>query len=124
MKILHTMIRVTDLQKSINFYVNAFNMKLFKLKEYPEGEFTIAFIGYDNQSSQIELTYNYGVTNYILGDAFGHIAIEVEDMNSVCEKAIIAGGKVTRSPGPMKFGTTIIAFIQDPDGYSIELIQK
>jgi lactoylglutathione lyase len=122
MKFLHTMIRVGDLDKSINFYTNALGMKLIKKNEYPAGKFTLAFMGYSKDDVQIELTYNWETNKYNIGDGFGHIALAVDDINKACDTVINAGGKVTRQPGPMKFGTTVIAFVEDPDGYKIELI--
>ena len=122
MKFLHTMIRVGDLDKSINFYTNALGMKLIKKNEYPDGKFTLAFMGYSKDDVQIELTYNWDTNKYNIGDGFGHIALAVDDINKACATVINAGGKVTRQPGPMKFGTTVIAFVEDPDGYKIELI--
>lgn len=126
MRILHTMLRVTDLEKSLNFYSEVLGMKLLRRKDYPEGRFTLAFIGYGNESDTavIELTYNWDVSNYQLGDAYGHIAIEVPDAYAACANIKQRGGKVTREAGPMKHGDTVIAFVEDPDGYKIELIQK
>jgi lactoylglutathione lyase len=126
MRILHTMIRTGDLERSIDFYTNVLGMKLLRRKEYPEGKFTLAFIGYGDESKQakIELTYNWGVDHYDLGTGFGHIAIEVDDARANCEQVKLKGGTVTREAGPMKHGTTVIAFIRDPDGYQIELIEK
>lgn len=124
MRILHTMIRVTDLEKSIEFYTNVLGMNLIRQKDYPEGKFTLAFVGYGNESEEavIELTYNWDTTSYTLGDAFGHIAIEVDDVYQACETMKQSGGKIIRDAGPMNAGTTIIAFIEDPDGYQIELL--
>ena len=126
MRLLHTMLRVANLQQSIEFYTEVLGMKLLRQKDYPEGKFTLAFVGYDDESktAAIELTYNYGVEKYDLGTAFGHIAIEVDDIYTTCEAIKAQGGIVSREPGPMKHGTTVIAFIKDPDGYAIELIQK
>ncbi len=124
MHILHTMLRVGNLNKSIEFYCSAFDMHLLRRKDYPEGKFTLAFLGYNETEAQIELTHNWETSSYELGNAFGHIALGVSDIYKVCEKAVIAGGKMIRAPGPMKFGTTVIAFIEDPDGYKIELIQE
>lgn len=124
MRILHTMIRVGDLDKSIDFYTRAFGMKLIKRNDYPEGKFTLAFIGYADNDVQIELTHNWDISNYELGTAFGHIALGVTDIYKACDIAKQVGGKITREPGPMKFGTTVIAFVEDPDGYKIELIQE
>jgi lactoylglutathione lyase len=119
------MIRVSDLQKSLTFYTNILGMKLLRLHEYPEGKFTLAFVGFGDEKDHavIELTYNWGVTSYDKGNAFGHIAIEVEDAYKTCELIKSKGGKVVREAGAMQHGTTVIAFIEDPDGYKIELIQ-
>jgi lactoylglutathione lyase len=125
MRVLHTMIRVSDLEKSLTFYTNILGMKLLRLYEYPEGKFTLAFVGFGDEKDHavIELTYNWGVTSYDKGNAFGHIAIEVEDAYNTCELIKSKGGKVVREAGAMQHGTTVIAFIEDPDGYKIELIQ-
>ncbi|QDC89526.1 lactoylglutathione lyase [Candidatus Methylopumilus universalis] len=125
MRVLHTMIRVSDLEKSLTFYINILGMKLLRLHEYPEGKFTLAFVGFGDEKDHavIELTYNWGVTSYDKGNAFGHIAIEVEDAYKTCELIKSKGGKVVREAGAMQHGTTVIAFIEDPDGYKIELIQ-
>lgn len=126
MRLLHTMIRVTDLDKSIEFYQQVFGMKQIKRKDYPDGKFTLVFVGYGNEddSTLLELTYNWGVDNYEIGTAFGHIAIGVEDICAVVDSARKFGVKVTREPGPMKFGgERNIAFIEDPTGYKIELIE-
>jgi len=125
MRVLHTMIRVSDLEKSLTFYTNILGMKLLRLYEYPEGKFTLAFVGFGDEKDHavIELTYNWGVTSYDKGNAFGHIAIEVEDAYKTCELIKSKGGKVVREAGAMQHGTTVIAFIEDPDGYKIELIQ-
>lgn len=124
MRILHTMLRVGDLERSIAFYTNVLGMQLLRSKDYPAGEFTLAFIGYGDETDQtvLELTYNWGVGKYELGTAFGHIALEVPDVYAACEKMRAAGGKIIREAGPMNAGTTIIAFLEDPDGYQIELI--
>lgn len=124
MRILHTMLRVGNLSKSIDFYTNILGMKLLRQQDYPEGKFTLAFIGYGDESSHtvIELTYNYGVDSYDLGKGYGHIAIGCEDVYSTCDKIRAAGGKIVREPGPMMHGTTILAFVEDPDGYKIELL--
>ena len=126
MRILHTMIRVGDLERAIAFYTQALGMKLLRQNDYPEGKFTLAFVGYGPESEQavIELTYNYGVDHYDLGTGFGHIAIEVDDIHAACDRVRAFGGKVTREPGPMKHGTTVIAFVEDPDGYKIEFIEE
>lgn len=124
MRILHTMLRVGDLERSIAFYTKVLGMKLLRRKDYPAGEFTLAFIGYGDEADHtvLELTYNWGVDKYELGTAFGHIALEVPDVYAACEKMRAAGGKIIREAGPMNAGTTIIAFLEDPDGYQIELI--
>lgn len=125
MKILHTMLRVGDLDKSINFYTQAFGMKLLRRHDYPDGRFTLAFIGYGDEehNSVIELTHNWDTSSYDLGTGFGHIALGCDDIYAACEIARQNGGIVTREPGPMKHGTTVIAFVSDPDGYKVELIQ-
>lgn len=124
MRILHTMLRVGDLQKSIDFYTGILGMTLLRKQDYPDGKFTLAFIGYGDEEANtvIELTYNYGVESYELGKGYGHIAIGCDDVYATCEKIRAAGGKITREPGPMMHGTTILAFIEDPDGYKIELL--
>lgn len=124
MRILHTMLRVGNLQKSIDFYTRILGMKLLRQHDYPDGKFTLAFIGYGEEDSNtvIELTYNYGVESYDLGKGFGHIALGCDDVYATCEKIREAGGKITREPGPMMHGTTILAFVEDPDGYKIELL--
>ena len=126
MRILHTMLRVTDLEKSLAFYTDVLGMKMLRRTDYPDGKFTLAFVGYsdEQQGAVLELTHNWGVTEYEIGNAFGHIAIEVEDAYEACEKITSRGGKVVREAGPMKHGNTVIAFVEDPDGYKIELIQK
>lgn len=125
MRMLHTMLRVGNLEKSLDFYCNVLGMKLLRQKDYPGGQFTLAFVGYGDESDHtvIELTYNWGVEKYDLGNAYGHIAIGVDNIYQTCEQIKARGGKVTRSPGPMKHGSTVIAFVEDPDGYKIELIQ-
>lgn len=125
MRLLHTMLRVGNLDKSLDFYCNILGMKLLRQKDYPGGEFTLAFVGYGDESETavIELTYNWGKDHYDLGDGYGHIALGVDDIYGVCEQIKAKGGTVTREPGPMKHGSTVIAFVQDPDGYKIELIQ-
>lgn len=125
MRILHTMLRVRDLQRSLDFYTNILDMKLLRKKDYPEGSFTLAFVGYADEAEQavLELTYNWGEHQYELGTGFGHIAIEVDDVYLACEKIRHKGGKIKREAGPMKGGTTVIAFVEDPDGYSIELLE-
>lgn len=125
MRILHTMIRVGDLDASLAFYTSVLGMKLFRKKDYPEGRFSLAFVGYGSEEQgAIELTYNWDTHAYELGNGFGHVALEVEDIHATCDSIKKAGGKVTREPGPMKHGTTVIAFVEDPDGYKIELIEK
>jgi lactoylglutathione lyase len=126
MRILHTMIRVGDLDRSIKFYTEVLGMKLLRRKDYPNGEFTLAFIGYgeEKDNTVIELTYNWGKDQYDLGDAFGHIALEVDDVYQATEEIRSRGGKIIRDAGPMNAGTTIISFVEDPDGYQIELIGK
>ncbi|MDH3311172.1 MAG: lactoylglutathione lyase [Gammaproteobacteria bacterium] len=126
MRVLHTMIRVGSLDRSIKFYTDVLGMKLLRRKDYPDGKFTLAFVGYGPETEQavIELTYNWGTEKYDLGNAFGHVALEVDDTYKACEEIKKRGGKVTREAGPMKHGSTVIAFVEDPDGYKIELIQK
>lgn len=126
MRLLHTMIRVGDLNRSIQFYTEVLGMRLLRRQEYPKGKYTLAFVGFgdENDNSVIELTYNWGVTEYELGDAFGHLSIEVEDVYAAAEKIRKQGGKVVREPGPMNAGTTVVAFFEDPDGFQIELIAK
>jgi lactoylglutathione lyase len=126
MRMLHTMLRVGGLDRSIDFYTKVLGMKLLRRKDYPDGKFTLAFVGYGDEADHtvLELTYNWGVESYEPGNAFGHIAIEVEDAYRACEEVAKKGGKVTRPAGPMKHGTTVIAFVEDPDGYKIEFIQK
>ncbi len=125
MRILHTMIRVGDLDRSLQFYTDVLGMRLLRRKDYPDGKFTLAFVGYGEESDEavIELTYNWGESRYELGNAFGHIAIGVEDIRKTCMEIKQRGGKVTREPGPMKHGSTVIAFVEDPDGYKLELIE-
>ena len=126
MRLLHTMLRTVDLDRAIAFYTNVLGMKLLRRSDYPDGKFTLAFVGYGDESdhSVIELTHNWGVDSYDLGTGFGHLAIEVDDAYAACEEIKRHGGTVTREAGPMKHGTTVIAFVTDPDGYKIELIQK
>jgi lactoylglutathione lyase len=126
MRILHTMIRTGDLDRSIAFYTQVLGMTLLRRKDYPDGRFTLAFVGYGDERDQavIELTYNWGVDSYELGTGFGHIAIEVDDVYQACADIKARGGKVIREAGPMNAGTTIIAFVADPDGYPIELIGR
>ncbi|XLQ11980.1 MAG: lactoylglutathione lyase [cyanobacterium endosymbiont of Epithemia adnata isolate EadnSB Bon19] len=125
MRILHTMLRVNNLHKSLKFYCDILGMKLLRQKDYPNGKFTLAFVGYGNESEKtvIELTYNWGVDSYELGNAYGHIALGVNDIYQTCAKIRELGGNITREPGPMKHGSTVIAFVEDPTGYKIELIQ-
>ena len=126
MRMLHTMLRVGDLERSIRFYTEVLNMRLLRKQDYPDGKFTLAFVGYgsENEHTAIELTHNWDTASYDMGNAFGHIALEVEDAYKACERVKKLGGKVVREAGPMKHGTIIIAFIEDPDGYKIEFIQK
>lgn len=126
MRILHTMLRVGDLDRSLKFYTEVLGMRLLRMQEYPEGKFTLAFVGYQDESkgAAIELTENWETESYDLGNGFGHVAVEVDDAYAACEKIRERGGNVVREAGPMKHGTTVIAFIEDPDGYKIELIQK
>lgn len=126
MRLLHTMLRVGDLPRSIDFYTQILGMTLLRQQEYPEGKFTLAFLGYGDESHNtvLELTYNWGVENYEIGSGFGHLAIEVDDVYAATEKMRQQGGKILRDAGPMNAGTTIIAFVADPDGYEIELIGK
>ena len=126
MRSLHTMLRVGDLERSIAFYRDVLGMELFSRRDYPDGKFTLAFLGYGRnpEQAEIELTHNWGVEKYELGTAYGHVALGVADIKAACEKIRAAGGTITREPGPMKHGTTVIAFVQDPDGYKIELIEE
>ena len=125
MQLLHTMLRVGNLEESLKFYTEVLGMKLLRQKDYPDGKFTLAFVGYGDESDRtvLELTYNWGVEKYNLGDAYGHIAIGVDDIYGTCNEIKARGGKVSREPGPMKHGSTVIAFVEDPDGYKVELIQ-
>lgn len=125
-RILHTMLRVGDLDRSIEFYTKVLGMKLLRRADYPGGRFTNAFVGYDDESraAVLELTYNWDTHSYDLGTGFGHVAVEVEDAREACERVRQRGGKVTREAGPMKHGTTVIAFVEDPDGYKIEFVQR
>ena len=125
MNILHTMLRVGDLQRSIDFYTGVLGMNVLRTTDRPEQKYRLAFVGYGNEDSQavLELTYNYGVDKYELGNAFGHVAIEVDDAYKACDAIKAKGGRVTREAGPVKGGTTVIAFAEDPDGYKIELIE-
>lgn len=125
-RMLHTMIRVGDLDRSVAFYTKLLGMKELRRRDVPDGKYTLVFVGYADESEQavIELTYNYGVETYEMGTGFGHLAVGVPDVAAACEAVRAGGGKVTREAGPVKFGTTIIAFVEDPDGYKIELIQR
>lgn len=126
-RLLHTMLRVFDLEKSLDFYVNKMGMQLLRKKDYPTGEFTLAFVGYGNEDAQavIELTHNWGQKEpYSIGSGYGHIAFGVPDIYGLCEKLAANGVKITRPPGPMKHGGSVIAFLEDPDGYKIELIER
>jgi lactoylglutathione lyase len=126
MRILHTMLRVGDLPRSIDFYTNVMGMKVLRTTDRPEQKYTLAFVGYGDEAQHavLELTYNYGVEKYDLGAGYGHIAIEVDDVAATCAAVRTKGGTVTRDAGPVKGGTTVIAFVQDPDGYKIELIER
>lgn len=126
MRILHTMLRVGNLEQSIEFYTSVLGMKLLRQKDYPDGKFTLAFVGYgpESESSVIELTYNWDTAQYDLGGGYGHIALEVDDVYQACEDIRERGGKIIREAGPMNAGETVIAFVEDPDGYAIELIGK
>ena len=126
MRLLHTMLRVGDLEKSLDFYTNVLGMRLLRRKDYPDGKFTLAFVGYQDEAdgAVIELTHNWDTSSYDLGNGYGHIALEVEDAYQSCDDIKARGGKVTREAGPMKHGQTVIAFVEDPDGYKIELIQR
>ena len=126
MRLLHTMLRVGDLQRSIDFYTRVLGMQLLRTSDNPEYKYTLAFVGYGSNPdhAELELTYNWGTSDYEMGTAYGHIALGVPDAYAACEKIRAVGGKVTREPGPVKGGTTVIAFVTDPDGYKIELIQR
>ncbi len=126
MRILHTMLRVGDLKRSVEFYTEVLGMRLLRQSDYPTGRFTLAFVGYGKESDEavLELTHNWDTNSYDLGSGYGHIAIEVDDAYKACDAVKERGGKVTREAGPMKHGTTVIAFVEDPDGYKIEFIQK
>ncbi|MGV3742063.1 MAG: lactoylglutathione lyase [Burkholderiaceae bacterium] len=126
MRLLHTMLRVGDLQRSIDFYTKVLGMKLLRTTDRPDQQYTLAFVGYGSnpEHAELELTYNYGVEKYDMGSAYGHIALEVDDAYKACADVKAKGGNVTREAGPVKGGSTVIAFVQDPDGYKIELIQK
>ncbi len=124
MRILHTMLRVTDLEQSLAFYTDVLGMRLLRRKDYPEGRFTLAFVGYGEESEQtvLELTHNWDTDAYELGNAYGHVAIEVDDVYAACEAIKAKGGAVVREAGPMKHGSSILAFVKDPDGYMVELL--
>jgi lactoylglutathione lyase len=126
MRFLHTMLRVGNLERSINFYTKILGMRVLRQRDVPDGKYTLAFVGYGEESGNtvLELTYNYGTEKYDMGSAFGHLAIQVPDAAATCEAVRAAGGKVTREAGPVKFGTTVIAFVEDPDGYKIEFIER
>jgi lactoylglutathione lyase len=126
MRILHTMLRVGDLQRSLDFYTGILGMQLLRKKDYPDGKFTLAFVGFGPETEQaaLELTHNWETKSYEIGSGYGHVAVEVEDAYAACDEIKRKGGKVTREAGPMKHGSTVIAFVQDPDGYKIELIQR
>ena len=126
MRMLHTMIRVGDLQRSIDFYTQVLGMRLLRKVDYESGRFTNAFVGYDDESKTavMELTHNWDTKSYDLGNGYGHVAIQVDDAYKTCDEVKKRGGKVTREPGPMKHGTTVIAFVEDPDGYKIEFVQR
>ena len=126
MRLLHTMLRVGDLQRSLDFYTGVLGMKLLRRKDYPDGKFTLAFVGYGDEADTavIELTHNWDTKSYELGNGFGHLAVAVPDAYKACEAVKAKGGKVTREAGPMKHGTTVIAFVEDPDGYKIEFIER
>jgi len=126
MRLLHTMIRVGDLQRSIDFYTQVLGMRLLRKSDYPSGRFTNAFVGYDDESlaAVLELTHNWDTKSYDMGGGFGHVAVEVDDAYKACDEVKKRGGKVSREPGPMKHGTTVIAFVEDPDGYKIEFVQR
>jgi len=126
MRLLHTMLRVGDLQRAIDFYTQVLGMELLRTTDRPEQKYALAFVGYEGNPAQaeIELTYNYGVDRYDLGSAYGHIALGVADVYATCEQIRAKGGQITREPGPVKGGSTVIAFVTDPDGYKIELIQR
>jgi lactoylglutathione lyase len=126
MRMLHTMLRVGDLDRSIQFYTEVLGMRLLRRTNYPEGKFTLAFVGYQDErdGAVLELTFNWGVDKYEIGSGYGHVALEVDDAYAACAEIKRRGGTVTREAGPMKHGSTVIAFVQDPDGYKVELIQK
>jgi len=125
MRLLHTMLRVGDLDRSLAFYTDVLGMRLLRRKDYPSGRFTLAFVGYgdEHEHTVLELTHNWDTDRYDLGDGFGHLALGVDDIHAVCDAIRAKGGRVVREPGPMKHGTTVIAFVEDPDGYKVELIE-
>ena len=126
-KFLHTMLRVGDLERSVKFYTELLGMKELRRRDVPDGKYTLVFVGYDDNSTgagEIELTYNYGTAKYDVGSGFGHLAVGMPDVYGACEAMKKAGAKITREAGPVKFGTTVIAFVEDPDGYKIELVQR
>ena len=126
MRLLHTMLRVGDLERSITFYTDVLGMRLLRRKDYPDGRFTLAFVGYGDESDTavLELTHNWDTSSYEIGTGYGHIALGVDDIQATCEAMAAKGGRVVRPPGAMKHGTTVIAFVEDPDGYKVELIQR
>ncbi len=126
MRILHTMLRVGDMNRSVRFYTEVLGMKLLRTTDRPDQKYSLAFVGYDTEdkAAVLELTYNYGTERYDLGTAYGHVAIEVDDIHKTCDAVRVKGGKVTREPGAVKGGTTVIAFVEDPDGYKIEFIER
>ena len=126
MRLLHTMLRVGDLDRSLTFYTEVLGMRLLRRKDYPDGRFTLAFVGYGDESDTavLELTHNWDTSSYEIGTGYGHIALGVEDIQATCEAMAAKGGRVVRPPGAMKHGTTVIAFVEDPDGYKVELIQR
>ena len=126
MRILHTMLRVGELKRSIDFYTKVLGMRVLRQRDYPDGRFTLAFVGYGDEDKEavLELTHNWDTTKYDRGNGYGHVALEVDDAYKACEEVKKRGGKVTREAGPMKHGTTVIAFVEDPDGYKIEFIQR
>ena len=126
MRILHTMLRVGDLERSLSFYTEVLQMRLLRRKDYPDGKFTLAFVGFGDEDSEavLELTHNWGVEKYEIGSGYGHVAIAVDDAHRACDEVRARGGKITREAGPMKHGSTVIAFVEDPDGYKVELIQR
>ena len=126
MRLLHTMLRVGDLDRSLTFYTEVLGMRLLRRKDYPDGRFTLAFVGYGDESNTavLELTHNWDTSSYEIGTGYGHIALGVDDIHATCEAMAAKGGRVVRPPGAMKHGTTVIAFVEDPDGYKVELIQR